>query len=911
MRIPFLLAEGRQNVGAPRAEDKAPLCRLPAIKYAVRMRRVVLALALLLLCPGVAATQGDSLMGPGVSRALARGRASQIRNVRYDLVLNVTEADTARGRVGIRFDLRRGGDVILDFRGPALANLRVNGRPVDSIERNGAHLRIPARVLRAGQNRVDLEFTALMAAAGASIIRVRDPKDGETYLYTLLVPSDANQLFPCFDQPDLKARVSLTLTTPLAWRAVANGERLRSDSTSRGLVHVFRESEPISTYLIAFAAGPWTELRAPASATRKPITLFVRRSRAAEVDADSIVVANDRAATWLERYFDTPFPFQKLDIVLAPAFPFGGMEHPGAIFYSEERFIFRERPTLPQLLGRTATIYHEVAHQWFGDLVTMTWFDDLWLKEGFATYMAAKMQDALDPSSESWKTFYLRNKPAAYAVDQTDGTTPVWQELANLDQAKSNYGAIVYNKAPSVLKQLNYLVGDSAFRAGLQRFLRRHDYANATWRDLLSAIGGAAQRPLGEWGEAYILRPGMPVLEQRVTVRDGRIVSLALAQRPARPLSGVAPWPLKTELLLVGDRGESTRLPLTIVAETTWVTEAVGRPAPAFVFANAADYAYALVMLDPTSVAALERGIGQVRDSFLRAMLWGAMWDLVREARLGPDRFIRLALRELPAERDEQLATGLLTRVTRATGAYLSPVQREAFLPDVERSLQRGMQDSTLTYGVRKAYLDAYVRVAASTPGVVWLAQLMDSAVVAGDSLRAPARWSIITRLVALQHPAADSLLARETARDLTPEGARRAFVARAARPDAGTKAEYFRRYFADASLNEDWATASLDAFNAPESRDLARPFLTAALDSLAWIQRHRRIFYLGSWIGSFVEGQTSEEALRMVREFLAARPDLAPDLRSKVLQSTDELERTVRIRRAFGIDPPRADERQ
>src|SRR4051812_26330124 len=254
--------------------------------------------------------------------------------------------------------------------------------------------------------------------------------------------------------------------------------------------------------------------------------MYVRKSRVAEAETDSIIVANDVAARWLEGYFGRPFPFKKLDVLLAPAFPFGGMEHPGAIFYNEDRFIFREQPTLTQRLGRTATIYHEVAHQWFGDLVTMKWFDDLWLKEGFATYMAAKMQEVerqrdstagrAQRTPNPWMSFYLRNKPLAYDVDQTSGTTPVWQELGNLDQAKSNYGAIVYNKAPGVLKQLNYLVGDTAFRAGVHNFLVAHAYGNATWQDLLAAIGDAGHRPLADWGRQYILRPGMPVLEQRV-----------------------------------------------------------------------------------------------------------------------------------------------------------------------------------------------------------------------------------------------------------------------------------------------------------------------------------------------------------------------------------------------------------
>ncbi len=865
------------------------------------------ALPLAFACGLPVHAQGDSLTGPGVSESLARYRAQRIADVRYDLHLAVTEADTAYGRVSLRFQRRRPGDVIVDFRGPALSRVRVNGRLWTSPDFNGAHLRIPASRTVAGENRVDIEFATMVAAAGASIIRVKDPADARVYLYTLLVPSDANQLFPCFDQPDLKGKLTLTLSTPPGWTAVGNGARVRTDSTSRGLVHLFRESEPISTYLMAFAAGPWAQLKA--RDTRKPMTLYVRQSRVRDVDVDSILIANDRAATWLEQYFGSPFPFHKFDAVLAPAFPFGGMEHPGAIFYSEERFIFRERPALAQRLGRTATIYHEVAHQWFGDLVTMQWFDDLWLKEGFATYMAAKMQAALDPGAEAWKTFYLRNKPAAYAVDATEGTTPVWQQLDNLDRAKSNYGAIVYNKAPSVLKQLNFLVGDSAFRAGVQRFLRKHAYANATWRDLLDAIGTTSGRSLVSWGESWILRPGMPTLSQRLEVRDGRVAAFTLVQRPVRSLSGPAPWPIRTELLVVAGNGDTTLIPLQLNAETTSVDALVGRPTPAFVFANHGDYAYGLIQLDAASVAALERpdGIGTVKDPFLRSLLWGALWDMVRDAVLAPERFVRLSLREVGREADEQLVGSLLGRLTRAVSAYLGEVHRNALLPEVERTLIAGVNDASRPYGIRKAHLDAFIRVVSTEPGRVVVDGMLDSTTIAGDSLRAPTRWALVTRLVAAASPTAQRRLEDEVTRDRTPEGARRAFVARAAHPDPAVKAEYFRRYFADRDLNEDWATASLDAFNGVEVAALTRPYLVPALDSLAWIQKNRRIFYLGSWIASFLEGQTNEEALEEVRRFLAARPTLASDLRSKILQSLDELERTVRIRRTFAIDAPRA----
>ena len=850
----------------------------------------------------LAATEPDSLMGLGISRPLAAYRAERIAEVRYDLALDVSKGDLASGRVTVRFERRGTGDAVLDFRGVALDTARatVNGRRVRGLTWNGAHLRIPEAALLTGANRIDLVFAAAIAPAGASIIRYRDVTDGGEYLYTLLVPADANQLFPCFDQPDLKARVTLSLTTPRGWTAVANGARTSADSTTSAavLVHRFAESAPISTYLIAFAAGPWATVTDTTHG--RTITAYVRRSRVREADLDTLVAINARALDWLERYFARPYPFGKYDFVLAPAFPFGGMEHPGAVFYNEDRFIFRERPTLPQRLGREATIYHEVAHQWFGDLVTMRWFDDLWLKEGFATYMAAKMQAALDSSSGAWKTFYLRNKPVAYGTDATAGTTPVWQTLANLDQAKSAYGPIVYNKAPSVLKQLDHLVGEEAFRAGVQRFLERYAYGNATWRDLLAAIGEAAGRSLEPWGAQYITRPGMPVLEQS---RSARGDTLRIVQRPAQPLSGAGSWPIRLNVLSARTGAAAVRQSVEITAETTLV------PIDArteLVYANADDYGYALVLLDDGSVRWLERQVGTVNDAFLRAMLFGSLWDLVREARLDPARYVALALRELPRERDEQILAALLARVARATTAYLAPAARDTLGPRLERALRAMADDSSRPYGMRKSALDALIGLARTPRALAHLDSLLDADSVAGDALRSPTRWALVTALVAAGDRRSMARLAAESRRDSTSDGRRRAFVAGAARPLAAVKREYFRRWFADSALNEDWVTASLGAFNVTAHDALTRPYLVAALDTLGWIQRNRRIFFLGAWLSAFMDGQRSPEALATVERWLAAHPELAPDLRQKVLQSADELRRTVAIRRAWGASGPR-----
>jgi len=846
------------------------------------------------------AARQDSLtawMRPGVSLALAQHRARTIGDVRYAITLDVSALDSAVGRVGVRFRRSDTGDVILDFRGRRLTRASANGTDLPLAIANGAHLRVPASALRPGENALEFAFVAAIAPSGASIIRFHDRADGSDYLYTLLVPADANQLFPCFDQPDLKARVTLALTTPGGWTALANGALAAAETTGAAITHRFAESRPISTYLVAFAAGPWH--RVGRTVDGRTVNGYVRRSRAAEADLDTLVAQNARALGWMERYFGHPYGFDKFDFLLAPAFPFGGMEHPGAIFYNEDRFIFRERPTLPRRLGRFTTILHEVAHQWFGDLVTMRWFDDLWLKEGFATYIAAKALDDLDSTSGAWKTFYLGNKPAAYGVDQTAGTTPLWQELANLDQAKSNYGAIVYNKAPSVLKQLNHLVGDSLFRSGVQALLREHAYANFTWRDLLAAIGRAARRDLTEFGRQFILRPGMPEVEQRLVVREGRIVRLALVQRPVRTLSGPGAWPMRTQVLLwYGDRPAEV-MPVEMTGLATDVSAARGRAAPAFVFANAGDYGYFLTLLDSASIAALEGGaLARVGDPLLKAMLWGALWDQVRAARMPPARYARLVLRELPRERDEQILPSLLGRLGRALAAYASPALRDSLQPEVERALWEGASDASQPYGLRKPFLDAFISVAATPEAVGRLESLLGADSAAGEPLRDPTRWDVVTRLLVLGAPGADQRLAAQQARDTTPDGRRRAFTSGAGRPSAETKREYFTRFFSDTTLNEDWATGSLGAFNALEHQAMTLPYLRPALDSLPFIQANRRIFFLGSWLGAFLGGQTGDAALEIVRRYLAEHPDLPRDLRQKVLQSSDELERTVRIRR-------------
>lgn len=848
---------------------------------------------------GLAAEKGP---GPGIAHTLAERRAAQIANVRYDLSLDLTGEARASGTIAIRFDRVAGsGDLVLDFRGPDLSDLIVNDRPLSTQGRSDGHLTLPQALLRTGANRITARFATPIAASGAAIIRYRDDKDGGVYLYTLLVPSDANLLFPCFDQPDLKARFRWTLTAPAGWTVIANGPLAERSAAGTATRWRFAETEPISTYLAAFAAGPWTHWTS-APAGDRPISLYARASRRAEVDAEAQIATNRAAVRWLADWFAIPYPFAKLDLVLAPAFPFGGMEHVGAVFYNEDRFVFREPPTLPQRVNRDATIYHEISHQWFGDDVTMRWFDDLWLKEGFSTYMAARIQAELQPDSNAWTTFLLSTKTPAYRADATSGTQALWQPLDNLDAAKSNYGPIVYNKAPAVIKQLAFLVGEDGFRRGLHDFLHDHAYGNATWQDLLGAIGKASGVDLGAFGRQYMLRAGLPRIDTRLRPAGDRIGTLALVQRPARALPGDpgGAWPMKVRVRLGYHDRDDVVLETAFDGATATLADAAGLPMPDYVWANDGDQGYGLFLPDARTIAWIVARVGTVTDPLLRALLWSGLWDSVRDLRVAPDRYVAVLLDHLPGERDEQISRTILARGATALDLYLPDTKAEALRPRWEASLLARIDDPQLGYGLRKDALDRLVATARTPLALGRLRDLLAGrAMLAGAAIRQPTRWAIVRRLIAVGAPDAAALFAAEQRRDTSSEAVKDAFVARAATPDRSVKAAYFTRYFDDATLNEAWASESLGAFNEIGQAALTLPFLRPALDRLEWIRQNRRIFFLPAWIEAFVAGQRDAAALAVVDGFLKAQPALPIDIRRKLLTARDELALTVRIRQA------------
>jgi aminopeptidase N len=873
----------------------------------------------------------------GVPRDLAVWRASRYSNVRYTLRLVLEKgAPLMRGEQEIHVTVDGPVDLVLDWR-PAAAHDRqpgtrvwdvsINGKAVSNLSTENEHLVIPARQARRGENTITLKFESPIATSGSAVTRYLDREDNSEYLYTLFVPSDASSAFPCFDQPDLKAKFTLETLSPSDWTVVSNtpvavatlpdGDGVGNGPGNSQKRLQFQETKPISTYLFAFAAGPFEVLSDPtASHTTVPAThIFARRSKAkqAHAEAADLFRLNRGCVAFLEDYFAFKYPFPKYDLVLIPEFAYGGMEHAGATFLREDRILFPTDPTANDKLTRVNVMFHEAAHQWFGDLVTMKWFDDLWLKEGFAEFMSYQAMASVTPEFNAWKSFYERNKPLAYYTDGTKGTTAIWQDIPNLNSAKSAYGNIVYRKAPSMLRQAEFYLGKDEFRLAIQAFVRKHAYANAEWQDLVHEFETVSGLKLGDWANTWVKRRGMPEVrvirsERHIYAKPGQPhdsqTIVAIEQNDA--LNEGGSWPMRVKVLEIFADGrreiktvelekQDTVLDSYLIA-TKGKYNAAGEP-PRLIFPNYEDYGYGRFLLDDLSRGYVLDHMKDEKDDFLRALWWGSLWDSVRVAEFDPAAYLKLVIANAGREQDEVTVQSVLGRGLTAFNVYLKDDARAAAAPELEKFLFEHMLHAE-TVGLRITYFRAFQSAASTEDGRAKLRQVLAGKLsVPGMTLRSRDRFDIITALMARGDAEAPALLAAEIKPNATDDERRYAYAAAAARNDAANKQKYFDAYLSDPALAESWIESSLGAFNSIHQAELTAPYLERALAELPKLKRTRKIFFVNGWLSAFIGGQCSADSLRVVNDFLEGQPKLDRDLRLKIFESEDGLERCVKIR--------------
>jgi aminopeptidase N len=838
----------------------------------------------------------------GIPLRLAEYRARAIENVRYEIAFAIppAAAEPVTGRVTVRFSLKDTSEpLVLDF-GPGadhVTSVSIAGASVQHRAVNN-HIVIPREHVARGENAVEIVFRAGDAALN------RNPE----FLYSLFVPARAHFTFPCFDQPDLKARFTLELTGPAGWQAVANGpEALRETIGDRFRVR-FGETQPISTYLFAFAAGKFKieEARRGGRAMR----MFHRETDAAKVarNRDAVFDLHASALQWLEAYTGIPYPFGKFDFMAVPSFQFSGMEHPGSIWYNAASLLLDESATENQVLGRASVIAHETAHMWFGDLVTMKWFNDVWMKEVFANFMAAKIVNPAFPSVNHELRFLVAHYPAAYGVDRTAGTHPIRQELGNLNEAGSLYGPIIYQKAPIVMRQLERLIGADRMQDGLRAYLKAFQFGNATWLDLVRLLDERSERDLAAWSRAWVEEAGRPTIQTQLELDGGTgaVRSLTFVQSDEPPVgSGLSRtttgeprrlrWTQQV-IVLVGGAPRPRAIPVEISGERTDVREARAMAPPPLVLPTGGGLAYGGFTLDVPSRSYLLEHLPELADPVVRGAAWITLWDQLLERRIAPAAFLDAALRALPREDTEQNVQLLVGYVSEVFWKFLDGSARHAAARGVEGTLRAGLALASSS-SLKSTYFSAFRSIVTTADGLalverVWRREQK----IPGLTLAEPDEAGMALDLAVRSVPNAAAILDEQRGRFTNPDRqAQFEFVMPALSADPVTRDRFFLSLRnVNNRRREPWVVEGLRYMNHPLRAEASRKHLRAALDLLAEIQRTGDIFFPKNWVDAVLSGHNTRAAADTVRGFLEETPDYPIRLRRVVLQSADGLFRSA-----------------
>ncbi|MCC3158960.1 M1 family aminopeptidase [Hymenobacter sp. 15J16-1T3B] len=844
---------------------------------------------------------------PGVSRALAEYRRQQLSGLGYALQLMVpTEkrADIVASEI-IRFRLKSVAQPLqLDFKEQTerLQRLTVNGQPVP-IDHRDEHLIIPAAALRVGPNEISIEFLA----GNLSLNRNDD------YLYTLLVPDRARTVFPVFDQPDLKASFQLRLHVPGGWQVLTNAPLTSIQPTVDGMVpdaeiYSSAPSDTISTYLFSFVAGRFQAV--DQSAASRNMRLLHR-----ETDPDKLRLSlgpifqiHRDALSFMERYTGIPYPFKKLDFAALPDFQYGGMEHVGAIDYKASTLFLDAGATQDQLLARSSLISHETAHMWFGDLVTMRWFDDVWMKEVFANFMADKITQVAVPGANYDLKFVVDHYPAAYGVDRTAGANPIRQNLDNLRDAGSLYGNIIYHKAPIMMRQLERLMGEEAFRLGLQEYLKKYAFGNASWPELIQILDARTPADLQAWNQMWVNQPGRPIFDYELKTDAGTITSLALTQRAEDGSTRL--WPQLVELQLVYADGRRKELTVNINQSRVAVPAAAGEPVPAFVQFNSSGLGYGVFPLDdqlnlPRRYSYKELGqvLGQrlalLPEPVARAAAYVTLYENVLNRRyLTPRTLLDVYRQRLLHEREELNLRLLTGQLGDLYWKFLLPAQRAALAPTLEQELWRALEQNPAP-NQKKLLFKAYQSVALSRAAQQRLYQVWErQQPPAGVKLTEDDYTALALALAVRDYPAPDPILPRQLSRIQNPDRQQRLrFLMPALAPEQATRDAFFAGLADEHNREKEaWVVSALGYLHHPLRVAASEKYLPQSLALLEQIQQTGDIFFPYSWLQATLGYYQTPTAANTVRDFLAAHPQYNPKLRAKLQQAADDLFRAEQL---------------
>ncbi|MFJ3138430.1 aminopeptidase N [Streptomyces sp. NPDC102359] len=855
-----------------------------------------------------------------LTRDEAQNRAQLIDVHRYTIALDLTAGDeTFDSRTLIRFSARTDADTFVEIKPAELRTVTLDGQPLDPALLDDG--RLPLKNLTAGEHELLVDARMHYSRTGEGMHRFTDPTDGETYVYTQLFLDDVQRVFAAFDQPDLKAVFDLTVTAPESWTVLANGV---TEHTGGG-VWKAAPTPLISTYLVAVAAGPWHSVRTEHRGL--PFGLHCRRSLAPYLDADADELLDITRACF-DRYhekFEEPYPFDSYDQAFVPEFNAGAMENPGLVTFRDE-FVYRSAVTDTERQTRAMVVAHEMAHMWFGDLVTLRWWDDIWLNESFAEYMGYQTLNEVTPASpggqpprwrgtDTWTDFGVSRKAWGYDADQRPSTHPVAPEhVEDTASALLNFDGISYAKGASALRQLVAWLGEKDFLVGINIHFERHRFGNAGLAEFIDSLAAATERDVHAWADAWLRTTGVDTLVPEVRGGDPGTWTLAVRNlgdaRPA-PADGTATGRdggRRPHRITIGvydrDLHDAGRLALRervdadVPADGT-VSLDTGGTRPALVVLNDGDLTYAKIRFDSESLATLRTHLSGLPDPLTRAVVWNALRDAVRDGELPAADYLDIARAHLPHETDVALVQGVLAFASgHVSDRYLSPARRPAALAtltDLCRDLIRRTEDGDHP-GLRLVAVRHSIDAAAHPePVAAWLTE---GTVPGGPELDPELRWRVLARLATLG-AVTETDIAEELRRDPSATGQEGAARCRAALPDPDAKARAWDAMFASDDLSNYLFTATAQGFWQPEQAELVRPYVARYFkDSVAVAARRGPAIAaaVGRW--AFPAHAVDAETLKLGEKTLR-KADPVPALRRQFTDQLDDLARALRVQEA------------
>ncbi len=830
---------------------------------------------------------------PSLTRAEAASRAESIRVEAYAVDLDLTGAGpTFRSTVTIRF-AARGGESFVELKPTRLHSARLNGAAVPPESLTANRLRLPGL---STDNELVVDAEMAYANTGAGLHRFVDPADGRGYVYAMTFLDEAQRVFACFDQPDLKAPLRLSVTADPRWTVLGNAP-VESVHDGRW---TFGETPPLATYFMTLVAGAYHGVHSEHDGI--PLGLYCRASLAEYLDrdADELFTATRGCLDRYHQLFGVRYPFGKYDQAFVPEFNAGAMENPGCVTLTDD-LVFRSAVTEAQREGRVVVVAHEMAHMWFGDLVTMRWWDDLWLNESFADYLGVRVAAEATRFTGAWTAFAIAEKTRGYAADQRPSTHPVAAaEVPDPAAALLNFDGISYAKGAAALRQLVAWAGDDAFLAGLRAHLTAHAYGNATLTDLLTAVSTASGRDLADWAAVWLRQPQVNTLRPQLELdREGRYASVAIAQAAPPEYPVLRPHRVGVGLYdLVGARAvRRTRLDVDVAGPLTEVKALAGEPVADLLLINDGDLTYAKVRLDGTSMTALPAVLPVLADPVTRAVLWVAVWDAVRDAELGAADLLVLVDQTLAAERDVVIAEFVLRAAHDAVNRFLPPAARADALARLHATGDRMLAAAEPGGSIQLAAARAVITTGVDATRLrAWLA---GSTVPDGLAVDADLRWRITYRL-AICAAAGPADIDRELARDRSAAGEEWARRCRAALPDAAAKAAAWQALSHDSALSNRQLLAAADGFWQPEQLALTESYVDLYFAEVPDLACRRSGLVLERLVRSAYPRYAIEPHTVEAAAALLARPDLDPAVRREVVDADDDLRRALRAR-AFG----------